>query len=63
MALHHYFLDYAEERVNNDKNEVGFQTVFCTCLVIFHFYRANAYCLKESVNFFSHTKAKQLEKR
>lgn len=53
VALHHYFLDYAKERVNNDKNEVGFQTVFCTCLVIFHFYRgANAYCLKESVNFF-----------
>lgn len=24
VALHHYFLDYAEERVNNDKNEVAF---------------------------------------
>ncbi len=24
MALHHYFLDYAEEGVNNDKNEVAF---------------------------------------
>ncbi len=63
VRVHHYFLDYAEERVNIDKNEVHFQNVFCTSLVIFHFYRANAYCLKEFINFFSHTKSKQLEER
>jgi hypothetical protein len=35
VALHHYFLDYAEEGVNNDKNEVAFPDCFLYVILSF----------------------------
>lgn len=54
MALHHYFLDYAEERVNIDKNEVHFQTVFSVSCRHLSFLSSQCLlCLKkDSINFF-----------